>query len=501
MIIAITDAICYGVYGCFSIAPPWTGDTERPITYFPESPSIINVKFPIFNKNNRNNPQLVDLNDPDKIKNYRINKNAKLFVVTHGYLESGDRPWIMNMVNELLRREKDSSVIVIDWRGGSSPPYAKAASNIRLVGAMAAHVVHLIYEEYHLTNLKNVHFIGHSLGAHLSGYAGYHLKHDFGLNLGRITGLDPAEPYFSQTDPIVRLDRTDAEYVDVIHTDAKPFVSSGGLGLAEPCGHVDFYPNGGHTQPGCNQRVEQFIEERESFFWGVQTYLGCDHVRSYELFTESINKNDKPPYAITCENYEKYLSGECFSCGMNDQHCIKFGYNSYESYQTNRDLTSSETLNAYILTVGQKPYIRHQYKVTVNVSDSIESRVHGGEVGKLKIILYGQNDSLHTDGMHFSEEPRLFEPGHSNTSVIAGNDVGIPSRAILEWSYSTNPLNPLTWRLLKSPRIYLADITIESLEYSTRIRMCPVLHEPVVEGSKSYFNPKNCESVSWNMVE
>lgn len=59
-----------------------------------------------------------------------------------------------------------------------------------------------------MPNLKNVHFIGHSLGAHLSGYAGYHLKHDFGLSLGRITGLDPAEPYFSRTDPIVRLDRT-----------------------------------------------------------------------------------------------------------------------------------------------------------------------------------------------------------------------------------------------------------------------------------------------------
>lgn len=49
------------------------------------------------------------------------------------------------MVYALLEREKGASVVVIDWRGGSSPPYAKAATNIRLVGAMAAHVVHLIY--------------------------------------------------------------------------------------------------------------------------------------------------------------------------------------------------------------------------------------------------------------------------------------------------------------------------------------------------------------------
>lgn len=38
---------------------------------------------------------------------------------------------------------------------------------------------------------KNVHIIGHSLGAHTAGYAGTLVP-----GLGRITGLDPAEPYF-----------------------------------------------------------------------------------------------------------------------------------------------------------------------------------------------------------------------------------------------------------------------------------------------------------------
>lgn len=31
--------------------------------------------------------------------------------------------------------------------------------------------------------------IGHSLGAHLSGYVGYTLKHHFNCTLGRITGM------------------------------------------------------------------------------------------------------------------------------------------------------------------------------------------------------------------------------------------------------------------------------------------------------------------------
>lgn len=67
-----------------------------------------------------------------------------------------------------------------------------------------------------MKNLDNVHMIGHSLGAHLSGYAGTVLQVDFGLKLGRITGLDPAEPHFAQTEAIVRLDTTDAKYVDIV---------------------------------------------------------------------------------------------------------------------------------------------------------------------------------------------------------------------------------------------------------------------------------------------
>lgn len=141
----MTDAICYGVYGCFSIASPWSGNEERPIAILPESPTKMNVKFALFNKHNPDYPRFVDLNDPENVKNFRISKWAPLFFVTHGYLESGDRPWLGQFVRALLKREKDSSVIVVDWRGGSSPPYAQAASNIRVVGAMLAHVIHLIY--------------------------------------------------------------------------------------------------------------------------------------------------------------------------------------------------------------------------------------------------------------------------------------------------------------------------------------------------------------------
>lgn len=36
-------------------------------------------------------------------------------------------------------------------------------------------------------------------------------------------GLDPAEPYFQGMGPSVRLDPSDAKFVDVIHTDGRSF--------------------------------------------------------------------------------------------------------------------------------------------------------------------------------------------------------------------------------------------------------------------------------------
>lgn len=232
-------------------------------------------------------------------------------------------------------------------------------ANTRLVGAITAHIIHLIYEELGLKNLEKVHVIGHSLGSHISGYTGYTLQKDFGLKLGRITGMDPAEPFFKDTDPLVRLDQSDAKYVDIIHSDAKSFVR-GGLGMQQAIGHVDFYPNGGFDNPGCGQGMSDYIEqERGSFFMGVRQFVSCNHLRSYEFFTESIAP-ECPFNAIGCESYADFKAGRCFKCDE-DHPCIRFGLHSYESYkrlQENGLIRSSEPIKAYLMTDAKSPYCR-----------------------------------------------------------------------------------------------------------------------------------------------
>lgn len=84
---------CYGVYGCFPLGYPWV-DEKRPLAYHPRSPAQVDVRFPIFNKPVRVHPKFVDINDPDEVKHLGVNPNGRLYVVTHGYIESGDRPWV-----------------------------------------------------------------------------------------------------------------------------------------------------------------------------------------------------------------------------------------------------------------------------------------------------------------------------------------------------------------------------------------------------------------------
>lgn len=48
-----------------------------------------------------------------------------------------------------------------------------------------------------------------------------------------------------------RLGKSDAEFVDVIHTDILQ------RGILYPSGHADFYANGGIEQPGCNRQINQ----------------------------------------------------------------------------------------------------------------------------------------------------------------------------------------------------------------------------------------------------
>ncbi|XP_064929185.1 lipase member H isoform X2 [Columba livia] len=220
-----------------------------------------------------------------------LDVSKKTTFIIHGYRLTGSRPvWIPDLVQLLLSAE-DMNVIVVDWNHGATTLiYSNASRNCKRV----AEILKKLMDEMLIAgaSLASFHMIGVSLGAHISGFVGQL----FGGTLGRITGLDPAGPLYRGKPPSERLDPTDAQFVDVIHSDTD------GLGYTEALGHIDFYPNGGTDQPGCPLTI----------FSGLQ-YFKCDHQRSVLLFMSSLKQSCNIT-AYPCDSYRNYRNGKCTSC-------------------------------------------------------------------------------------------------------------------------------------------------------------------------------------------
>lgn len=86
--------------------------------------------------------------------------------------------------------------------------------------------------DYYQLDPSKIHVMGHSLGAHISSYFGKGVP-----GLSRITAFDPAQPGFEGCPKEVRLDKSDADFVDVIHTSCRPTVPLLGFGLIAAVGN------------------------------------------------------------------------------------------------------------------------------------------------------------------------------------------------------------------------------------------------------------------------
>ncbi|KAK0080967.1 hypothetical protein PV325_013019 [Microctonus aethiopoides] len=149
---------------------------------------------------------------------------------------------------------------------------------------------------------KNLHIIGFSLGAHVAGFIG---KLFAPIKVPRITGLDPAGPEFISKPPYRRLDKSDAEFVDVIHTE------SNAAGTWQPLGHVDFYPNSGQEQKGCK--------------WYD---FPCSHKMAYKFYTQSIS-NPAKFVGLRCDLYINEFDKKFENCRKEEIIVMGHGANPH----------------------------------------------------------------------------------------------------------------------------------------------------------------------------
>uniref|UniRef100_A0A0P6G748 Pancreatic triacylglycerol lipase n=1 Tax=Daphnia magna TaxID=35525 RepID=A0A0P6G748_9CRUS len=224
--------------------------------------------------------------------NFDQNKPTKIFA--HGWLMDGhSNPTVIDMKNAFLQHE-DCNFIAVDWEtmANNANYYASAADTLP-VGILTGQFIDFLVSQG--VTYSSIHVIGFSLGAHVAGNAGATVAG----TLPRITGLDPAYPGFSVENPGERLDTTDARFVDVMHTNSAKIVG-GGLSFPVPIGHVDFWPNGGVSQPGCFATGTDILD----------LATGCSHGRAPLYFTESINS--RTPFTSTeCFDYDTWKAGRC----------------------------------------------------------------------------------------------------------------------------------------------------------------------------------------------
>ncbi|XP_071443588.1 uncharacterized protein [Hetaerina americana] len=331
-----------------------------------------------------------------------LNTSVPTKVIVHGFGSSCSNVWVFEMRSALMSVE-ECNVICVDWEAGATiPNYVRAAANTRLVGKQLAVLLGRLRDDLGL-DLRKVHLIGFSLGAHVAGFAGAELR-----NLSRITGLDPAGPLFENQDPVARLDADDATFVDVIHSNGENLIL-GGLGSWQPMGHVDFYPNGGRMQKGCSNL---FVGAVSDIFWSSAEAHGrslCNHRRAYKFFTDSVSPRCHFP-AVPCESYEKFLEGHCFPCSSQNQ-CGNMGFYADRS-------NGQGTL--YLITRDDEPFCAHQYMVRV---ESTASALPVVSYGKIQVTLLGIAPEANETFTMTRKDDEELKAGGSLTRIVVPHPV------------------------------------------------------------------------------
>ncbi|XP_054765927.2 pancreatic lipase-related protein 2-like [Lytechinus pictus] len=314
MLLGVSCRVCYDDLGCFgtSLACHWRN---------PDSPASIGTTFTLYTRQNRYTGDSLDRTNYATISSssFRASRDTKLIV--HGWTDSMTGSWIT--MRDALLDNYDVNVVMVDWSDGALKGYTQSRANTRVVGREIAKLIEA-FQAVSGATFDSMHIIGHSLGAHIGGYAGEACSG----TIGRVSGMDPAGPEFGgDLDNACRLDRSDALFVDAMHTDGE-ILLGGGAGLMDELGHQDFYPNGGMDMPGC-----------------PVLSASCDHSRAVEYYIESIWSSCSFSSSRTASTWDDIDDGRWTPCSS--WSCPQMGYHA--------DLNKG-TGAYYLETNGDSPY-------------------------------------------------------------------------------------------------------------------------------------------------
>uniref|UniRef100_H0X5G5 Triacylglycerol lipase n=1 Tax=Otolemur garnettii TaxID=30611 RepID=H0X5G5_OTOGA len=346
--------VCFPRLGCFSDKGPFTLSYYCPTTMAPFNNYTEYEEISLYTRCSPPTLQEV-VADPSIISDSNFKTDRKTRFIIHGFIDKGEEGWLADICKKLFQVES-VNCLCVDWKSGSRTGYTQASQNIRIVGAEVAYFVEVLQSSFGYSP-SDIHIIGHSLGAHAAGEAGRRLNG----TIARISGLDPAEPCFEGTPELVRLDPSDAQFVDVIHTDAAPVIPNMGFGMSQTVGHLDFFPNGGIDMPGCQKNILSQIVDIDGIWEGTRDFVACNHLRSYKYYADSIINPDGFA-GFSCASYSVFTANKCFPCPSGG--CPQMGHYADRFPGRTKELGQKFYLN----TGDASNFARWRYKVAVTLS-------------------------------------------------------------------------------------------------------------------------------------
>ncbi|XP_026747862.1 pancreatic lipase-related protein 2-like [Trichoplusia ni] len=240
-------------------------DLARNARYNPDTDN----EYHLYTRSNPLISQPIVEGNAQSLASSNFSPNKRTIILIHGFL--GD---ILSGFNSVLvpafLLAGDVNVIVVDWGAGAHWGLNGISSG-RTVGRFIQWI-----NTQTGASLNNYHVLGYSVGAHQAGIVGRTLLGQ----VGYITAMDPAARWLNSQ----AIQASDAVYTEVIHTNI------GNIGMEQPRGDVDIYPNGGVNMPGCATAL-------------------CDHYRSYFYVGESVATGGFT--ATQCNNLDEAKAQTC----------------------------------------------------------------------------------------------------------------------------------------------------------------------------------------------
>jgi hypothetical protein len=178
----LTDTqVCYEEIGCFSETGPM-----KHVRILPDTPTKINTRFFAYTPEA---PTTVhEIHAKDTASHSVVAQAKPLAIIVHGFTNNGQTPDLLTLKTSLLKSGNVSTVIITDWeKGAAAPWYVEASVNTQVVGRQIANLVNHLKTSRGIDPAQ-VHLLGFSLGAQVSGYAGKFSQSEYKWKFGRISG-------------------------------------------------------------------------------------------------------------------------------------------------------------------------------------------------------------------------------------------------------------------------------------------------------------------------